>query len=113
MSVAQYWEAHPPVIRLSGLPGDRAVPISVRGDLTETPVFESVNSAIATVDADGHVQCGGTLGQTMILVYGSSAKKSIRYVEVIVGGQSVVAGNGDSGTTTPTAAVWLAWEEGV
>lgn len=113
MSEVHYWEAHPPVIRLSGLAGDQAVPISIRGELSTDPIFESVNSSIATVNANGLVQCGGKNGQTMILVYDSSAKKSIRYIEVLVGSQTVSSDSGNSGTTTPTAAVWLAWEEGV
>lgn len=105
-----YWDVFPSRVLLSGTESDGSVPLSIRGDCIENPVFESVDSSIAEIDVDGIVT-GKALGQTMILVYSSPEKKSVRYVEVQVGTTVVSTGSTGNTGTTPEPAVWQSWEE--
>jgi hypothetical protein len=80
----QYWDVFPKVIKVSQDSTDVIVPLSIRGSTVGEPVFESLQPWIAEVGSNGRVTLGRTAGSTMILVYDSEAKTSIRYVQVEV-----------------------------
>ncbi|MCB2141313.1 hypothetical protein KQH29_00050 [bacterium] len=95
-----YWDVFPRKIKVSVSAWERSVPLSIRGASTLYPEFESADSTIAWVDSDGVVHLGLQAGATMIMVYDSWGRTSVRYVEVEVIDPAVAA-----------APVWMAWEE--
>ena len=72
------------MIKVSQDSMDVIVPLSIRGDTGGAPVFESLQPWIAEVGSNGRVMLGRAAGSTMILVYDSEMKTSIRYVQVEV-----------------------------
>ncbi|MCB2141373.1 hypothetical protein KQH29_00355 [bacterium] len=95
-----YWDVFPRKIKVSLSAWERSVPLSIRGASIDYPEFESTDSTIAWVDSDGVVHLGLQAGATMIMVYDSWERTSVRYVEVEVIDPAVAA-----------APVWMAWEE--
>ena len=85
-----YWDVYPESIKVTQGDMDVIVPLSVRGDPGGEPVFESVQPWVADVVPNGRVLLGRVAGATMILVYNSEAKTSIRYVQVEVMPNTVV-----------------------
>ena len=79
-----YWDVYPKSIKVTQNDMDVIVPLSVRGYPGGEPVFVSVQPDIAEIVPHGRVLLGRTVGATMILVYNSEAKTSIRYVQVEV-----------------------------
>lgn len=87
-----YWDVYPKSIKVTQGEMQVVVPLSVRGNPGGTPVFESVQPWIADVSPNGRVILGNSEGCTMILVYGSEERQSIRYVQVeVVANTSVPA----------------------
>ena len=60
------------------------MPLSVRGTPRGTVGFESANLATASVDESGVVSLGVNVGATMISVFDSEDRTSVRYVSVEV-----------------------------
>ncbi len=85
-----YWDVYPKSIKVTQGDMDVIVPLSVRGDPGGEPVFESVQPWIVDVQSNGRVLLGRLSGSTMILVYNSEAKTSIRYVHVEVVPNTIV-----------------------
>ncbi len=79
-----YWDVYPKSIKVTQDAMDVIIPLSIRGDLGGEPVFESVQPWIADVIPNGRVHARHVAGATMILVYDSEAKTSVRYVQVEV-----------------------------
>jgi hypothetical protein len=94
----RYWDVFPKKIRVSRSAVERAIPLSIRGNPSGTPEFESMDSSIATVDSEGVVHTGLQPGATLIRIYDSWERSSVRTVSVEV-------------AALPAGAVWMAWEE--
>lgn len=84
MSEIQYWDVFPRCIKVTQDSAEVIIPLSIRGELSTEPVFESAQPWIASVTPSGRVQLGAAAGATMILVYDSEARTSVRYVQVEV-----------------------------
>ena len=82
-----YWDVFPKLVRVSTTEEEQVIPLSIRG--TFTPVFETSNPDIATVDANGCIHCGLKPGAAMVMVWKSGAKDSLRHVQVEVYGAAV------------------------
>jgi hypothetical protein len=80
---AQYWDVFPESIRLSLSLTPQNIPLSIRGEI-DTPVFESSNPAIVSVDQSGTLSCGIRSGAAMVMVYADGQRKSVRHVSVEV-----------------------------
>ncbi len=78
----KYWDVYPKKIQVSTAWWDQIIRISIRGQLYDTPIFESADTGIARVDSDGTVYAGGQMGATVIMVYDSWMRLSVRYVQV-------------------------------
>ena len=100
MLAVPYWEVFPSAIKVSISAEKQAISLSIRGAYCEQPVFESGNPAIVTVDEQGVARLGLRPGATLIMVYESPEKMSVRHVAVEVIEPSVAA-----------IPVWMAWEE--
>ena len=84
MSEIQYWDVFPKSIKVSKVDTPVSVPLTARGTLRGTAIFESSNPGVATVSAEGLVSLGTALGGSEITVYDSEDKDSIRFVGVEV-----------------------------
>lgn len=80
----RYWDVFPKHIKVSVNSWGVTIPLSIRGDPTGDPEFESADSSIAWVDGDGQVNLGWQAGSTVIKVYDSDNRDSVRYVQVEV-----------------------------
>lgn len=80
----QYWDVFPKSIKVSHGSLNMTVPLSVRGNPRGTVRFDSSNWAIATVSEAGVVSLGYNVGATVISVYDSEDRTSVRYVQVEV-----------------------------
>ena len=83
----RYWDVFPKLIRVSRSGFAQRIPLSIRGEL-DSPVFESSNPDVATVDEDGNVECGYLPGAAMIMVWDSPDRGSLRHVQVEVYGNT-------------------------
>ncbi len=86
----QYWDVFPKSIKVSQGTLPVSVPLSIRGTPRGTVIFESANLATASVDEGGVVSLGVNAGATMISVFDSVERTSIRYVSVEVIASEVV-----------------------
>lgn len=84
MSEIQYWDIFPKSIKVSKVDTPVIVPLTARGTLRGTAIFESSNPGVATISADGVVSLGTTLGGSEITVFDSEDKDSVRFVRVEV-----------------------------
>lgn len=84
MSEIQYWDVFPKSIKVSKVDYPVSVPLTLRGTPRGTVLFESVNTGVASVSAEGIVSLGTTLGGSEITVYDSEEKDSVRFVRVEV-----------------------------
>jgi len=76
-----YWDVFPKSVRLSLAETSQAIPLSIRGHV-DTPVFESSNPDVVTVNENGILQSGGTPGNAMVMVWDGIDRKSVRHVAV-------------------------------
>jgi hypothetical protein len=76
-----YWDVFPKSIRLSTSAIQQRVPLSVCGNLS-TPLFESTNPSIVSVDQNGVISCGSRAGAAMVLVFSDEDRESLRHVAV-------------------------------
>lgn len=79
-----YWEVHPRQIKISRNDTTVRIPLSIRGNPSGTPIYETTNQLIADVSPEGEVICGLMEGAAMIMIYDSAAKTSVRHVQVEV-----------------------------
>ncbi len=86
----QYWDVFPKSIKVSHGSLNTNVPLSVRGNPRGIVCFDVSNLAIATVSETGVISLGYNVGATVIAVYDSDDRTSVRYVQVEV--ISVAAG---------------------
>ena len=84
MSEIQYWDVFPKSIKVSKVAYPVSVPLTLRGTPRGTVIFESANTGVATVSAEGVISLGTTLGGSEITVYDSDARDSVRFVRVEV-----------------------------
>ncbi len=80
----QYWDVFPKSIKVSQGTLPVSVPLSIRGAPRGTVIFESANLATASVDEGGVVSLGVNAGATMISIFDSVDRTSVRYVSVEV-----------------------------
>lgn len=86
MSDHLYWDVFPKLIRVSCSLTQQVIPLSIRGEGL-APVFDSSNPEVAEIDGAGTIRCGLMPGAAMIMVWSSSARTSVRHVQVEVYGQ--------------------------
>ena len=84
MQQFQYWDVFPKSIKVSHGSLNVNVPLSVRGNPRGSVCFDVSNWAIATVNEAGVVSLGYNVGTTIIFVYDSEDRTSVRYVQVEV-----------------------------
>jgi hypothetical protein len=82
--VVPYWDVFPKKIKVSTSYWEQAIPLSIRGQLGDIPEFESADSSVSWVDEDGVVYAGSQVGATVIMIYDSWERNSVRYVQVEV-----------------------------
>ena len=80
----RYWDVFPKLIKVSRSWRSIIVPLSIRGNPRGDIQFESVDPNIAWVDWQGRVNIGWQPGATLILIYDSESRDSVRYVRVEV-----------------------------
>lgn len=80
----RYWDVFPKKIRVTRSWWSMSIPLSIRGNPKGELQYESVNSDIAWVDWEGRVQLGWSVGATVIIVYDSLSRDSVRYIQVEV-----------------------------
>lgn len=78
-----YWDVFPKSVRFSLSEMSQAIPLSIRGHI-DTPLFESSNPDVVSMNESGILQCGDTAGNAMVMVWASNEKKSVRHVAVEV-----------------------------
>ena len=79
-----YWDVFPKKIKVARSWWSMSVPLSIRGMPRGELQYETVDSSIAWVDWEGRVRLGWRTGATIIMVYDSPSRDSVRYVEVEV-----------------------------
>ncbi|RLB91812.1 MAG: hypothetical protein DRH50_10565 [Deltaproteobacteria bacterium] len=79
-----YWDVFPKSVKVSMTGRPVTVPLSVRGTPTGQIKFESADSELAWIDENGRLNLGWQQGATMIMVYDSDDRESVRYVQVEV-----------------------------
>lgn len=84
MSEIQYWAVFPKSIKVSKVDYPVSVPLTLRGMPRGSVIFESSNTSVATVSAEGVVSLGTTLGGSEITIYDSEERDSVRFVRVEV-----------------------------
>ena len=84
-----YWDVFPKLVRVSTTEEIQVIPLSIRGE-TPSPLVESSNPDVATINGNGDIECGLIPGAAMVLVWKSGAKESLRHVQVEVYGQAIV-----------------------
>lgn len=84
MSETHYWDVFPKSIKVSKVDYPVSVPLTLRGNPRGTVIFESSNPGVASVNAEGIVSLGTTLGGSEIIIYDSEEKDSVRFVRVEV-----------------------------
>lgn len=57
-AIARYWDVFPKEIRVSPTLNPVRIPLSIRGELSGAPVFESANPLVSTVSDTGRVELG-------------------------------------------------------
>lgn len=79
-----YWEIFPKTVKVSLAGWPVRIPLSIRGEPAGEIEFESADSNIAWVDEDGGLNLGWQAGATVVMVYDSQDRDSVRYVQVEV-----------------------------
>jgi len=60
------------------------IPLSIRGNPRGDIQYETADSTIAWVDGEGRIRLGWRTGSTIIMIYDSESRDSVRYVQVEV-----------------------------
>ena len=84
---ASPWDVFPKLIRVSVSSTEQSIPLSIRGVVDE-PIIESSNEWVARVDQSGTIVCGSVPGAAIIMVWRSSARDSLRHVQIEVFGNA-------------------------
>jgi hypothetical protein len=79
-----YWDVFPKTVKVSLTGWPVTIPLSIRGAPVGQIEFESTDSELAWVDEDGRLNLGWQQGATVIMVYDSEDRESVRYVQVEV-----------------------------
>ena len=79
-----YWDVYPRSIKVTQNETAVSVPLSIRGNPSGSPVFESLRPDIAEVGSNGRVSLGIVVGATLIIIYDSEDHTSVRYIQVEV-----------------------------
>lgn len=79
-----YWDVFPKKVKVSLTGWPVTIPLSVRGAPSGLVEFESSDSNIAWVDDYGQLNLGWEAGATIIAVYDSADRESVRHIEVEV-----------------------------
>ena len=87
-----YWDVYPKIVKLSLSGSAMQIPLSVRGNPAGGLQFESGDDSIAFVDGDGKLNAGMKEGATVVSIYDSGAKESVRFVQVDVVDYAKAAG---------------------
>jgi len=92
----RYWDVFPKSVKVSLTGWSVTIPLSIRGEPSGEIEFEVADTNIAWVDEAGRLNLGWQAGATVVMVYDSEDRESVRYVqvEVVDYGQD---GNGGEG----------------
>jgi hypothetical protein len=80
----RYWDVYPKSIKLTMGWRALSIPLSIRGNPRGEIQYEVADDSIAWIDGQGRVWFGERAGATMIMVYDSPMRDSVRYVQVEV-----------------------------
>ena len=80
----RYWDVFPKSIRVTRSWWSMMVPLSIRGNPRGDIQYETADSSIAWVDGEGRIRLGWRTGSTIIMIYDSESRDSVRYVQVEV-----------------------------
>jgi hypothetical protein len=80
----RYWDVYPKSIKVTISWRALSIPLSLRGNPRGEIQYEVADESIAWVDWQGRVWLGERTGATMIMVYDSEMRDSVRYVQVEV-----------------------------
>lgn len=80
----RYWDVFPKSVKVSLTGWSVSIPLSIRGEPSGDIEFEVVEGNIAWVDEDGRLNLGWQTGATVVMVYDSEDRDSVRYVQVEV-----------------------------
>jgi hypothetical protein len=80
----RYWDVYPKSIKVTLSWRALSIPLSIRGNPRGEIKYEVADESIAWVDRQGRVRLGERPGATMIMVYDSPMRDSVRYVQVEV-----------------------------
>ena len=83
MEEPYFWEVEPKAIKVSHQLGGVVIPLSVRGNPKGQLQAESAQPQIARVSGC-RLLCGEQVGATMVMVYDSEDRDSVRYIQVEV-----------------------------
>lgn len=78
----RYWDVYPKTIKVTRSWWSMTIPISIRGNPRGEIQYETADSSIAWVDGLGRIRLGWRPGATMIMVYDSETRDSVRYIQV-------------------------------
>ena len=80
----RYWDVYPKSIKVTQNGQSLPIPLSIRGNPRGEIQYEVADESIAWIDEQGRVNLGEQPGATMIMVYDSEARDSVRHVQVEV-----------------------------
>ena len=80
----RYWDVFPKSIRVTRSWWSMTVPLSIRGNPRGDIQYETADSSIAWVDGEDRIRLGWRTGATIIMIYDSESRDSVRYVQVEV-----------------------------
>jgi hypothetical protein len=80
----RYWDVFPKSVKVSLTGWSVSIPLSIRGEPAGDIEFEVADGNIAWVNEDGELNLGWQAGATVVMVYDSEDRESIRYVQVEV-----------------------------
>ncbi len=84
----RYWDVYPKSIKVSQSWQSLSIPLSIRGNPKGEIQYEVADESIARIENQGRVRLGEQAGATMIMVYDSEMRDSVRYIQVEVLEQS-------------------------
>jgi hypothetical protein len=80
----RYWDVYPKSIKVTHSWESLSIPLSIRGNPRGEIQYEVVGDTIVWIDGQGRVRLGERTGATMIMVYDTAMRDSVRYVQVEV-----------------------------
>jgi hypothetical protein len=84
----EFWDVFPKLVKVSTSPVEQSIPLSIRGEV-ESPSLESSNTEVATIGPNGEIRCGRVPGASVIMIWRSAARDSVRHVQVEVYGSAM------------------------